>query len=98
MTTAKQAQRQAKRLFRLCTVNGAIDEARARAVAGRLLGASRPGALPVLTRLHRLLRLDRAKQSIQIQSAAPLPPDVRTHIAMDIRRLYGPGRIPTFTE
>ena len=98
MTTAKQAQRQAKRLFHVCTVNGAVDEARARAVVGRLLGAGRPGALPVLTRLHRLLRLDRAKQAIEIQSAAPLPADVRRDFEVDLARLYGPERIITFTE
>jgi len=98
MITAKQAQRQAKRLFRACLVNGAVDEARARRVVGRLLDAGRPGTLPGLCRFHRLLRLDRAKRAIEVQSAAPLAPDVRMRFEANLAQLYGPGRIARFSE
>src|SRR5260221_13567410 len=98
MTTAKQAQRQATRLFRACLVNGGVDEARARRVVDRLLGAGRPGTLPGLRRFHRLLRLDQAKQAIDVRSAAPLAPDIRTRLEAKLAKLYGPGRIARFTE
>src|SRR5689334_10846798 len=98
MKTAKQAQREAKRLLRACTMNGAVDEARARRVVARLIDGGRPGTLPVLSRFHRLLRLEGAKRSVHVQSAAPLAPDVRTALEAELSRLYGPGRIATFTE
>ena len=59
MKTAKQAQRDARQLFRLCLVDGSLDEDRARRVVRRLVDAGRPGALPVLSRFQRLVRLDR---------------------------------------
>ena len=98
MKTAKQAQREAKRLLRVCTINGAVDETRARRIVSRLIDGGRPGTLPILSRFHRLLRLEGAKRSIHVQSAAPLAPDVRTELEAGLARLYGPGRIATFTE
>ncbi len=46
MKTAKQAQREARQLFRLCLVNGSLDESRARRVVQRLVDAAGPGRCP----------------------------------------------------
>jgi F-type H+-transporting ATPase subunit delta len=98
MMTAKQAQREARQLFRLCLVNGSLDELRARDVVRPFLAAARPGMLPVLSRFQRLLRLDRTKHSANVTSAVPLPTDVRADLELGLSRLYGRGIVTTFTE
>jgi F-type H+-transporting ATPase subunit delta len=98
MKTAKQAQREAKQLFRLCLAGGSLDEGRARRVVRGLVDAGRPGALPVLARFQRLLRLDRTKHSADVTSAVPLPPDIRAALEAGIARVYGPGIVTTFAE
>ena len=98
MKTAKQAQRDAKQLFRLCLAGGSLDEDRARRVVRRLIDAGRPGALPALSRFQRLLRLDRTKHSADVTSAVPLPPDIRAMLEAGIARVYGPGIVTAFAE
>jgi len=98
MKTAKQAQRDAKQLFRLCLAGGSLDEDRARRVVRGLVDAGRPGALPVLSRLQRLLRLDRTKHSAEVTSAVPLPADIRAALEAGIARVYGPGIVTVFAE
>ena len=98
MKTAKQAQRDARQLFRLCLVDGSLDEDRARQVVQRLVDAARPGTLPVLSRFQRLVRLDRAKHSADVTSAVPLPPDIRALLEAGVARLYGPGIVTSFAE
>ena len=98
MKTAKQAQRDAKRLFRLCLADGSLDDDRARRVVRGLVDAGRPGALPVLSRLQRLLRLDHTKHSADVTSAVPLPPDIRAAIEAGVARVYGPGIVTAFAE
>jgi F-type H+-transporting ATPase subunit delta len=98
MKTAKQAQRDARQLFRLCLVDGSLDEDRARQVVQRLVDAGRPGILPVLSRFQRLVRLDRTKHSADVMSAVPLPPDIRALLEAGVARLYGPGIVTSFTE
>ena len=98
MKTAKQAQRDAKQLFRLCLAGGSLDEDRARRIVRGLVDAGRPGALPVLSRFQRLLRLDRTKHSADVTSAVPLPPDIRAMLEAGIARVYGPGIVTAFAE
>jgi F-type H+-transporting ATPase subunit delta len=98
MMSGRQAQRSARRLFRLCVVNGSLDEVRARGVVRRLVEAKRPGTLTILTRFQRLVRLDRARHRADVESAAPLPADVRAAIEADLARRHGPGTAVSFTE
>jgi F-type H+-transporting ATPase subunit delta len=98
MKTAKQAQREARQLFRLCLADGSLDEDRARRVVQRLVDTSRPGTLPVLSRFQRLVRLDRTKHSADVTSAVPLPPDIRALIEGAVAQLYGPGIVTSFAE
>ena len=98
MKTAKQTQRDARQLFRLCLADGSLDEDRARRVVRGLVDAGRPGALPVLSRFQRLLRLDRTKHSADVTSAVPLPADIRAALEAGIARVYGPGIVTAFAE
>ena len=98
MKTSKQTQREAKKLFRLCLVNGSVDETRVRGVVERVIAAGRPGSLGVLTRFQRLVRLESDKHRAEVSSAAPLPLDVRTDIEAGLSRLYGPGIATSFAD
>jgi F-type H+-transporting ATPase subunit delta len=98
MKTKRQAQREAREMFQLCLVNGILDENRAREVVQRIVHAGRPGALPVLTRLQRLLRLDHQKHSAEVESAVPLADGSRAMIESELLRRFGEGIVVTFAD
>jgi F-type H+-transporting ATPase subunit delta len=91
MKTKRQAQREARRLFRLCMVEGSLDESLVRAVVQQVIDAGRPGSLGLLTRFQRLVRLDRAAHGATVESVTPLAPDVRASIEEGLARIYGRG-------
>ena len=88
--TPKRARRAARRLFRLCVVDGALDERRTRRVSQRLARSGRRRALAVLTGFARLVRLEQHRRTAVVESAVPLPIDVRNDIRDILRRQYGP--------
>jgi F-type H+-transporting ATPase subunit delta len=90
-TNRRTTRRAARRLFRLCLVDGMLDEARVRQVASRLAGSGRRGSLPILGDFARLVRLDRERSTAVIESAIPLPPDVRDGLNAGLARAFGPG-------
>jgi F-type H+-transporting ATPase subunit delta len=98
MKTSRQSQREARQLFQLCLVDGVLDENRVRLIVRRMLDERSAGTLEVLSLFHRLIRLDRARHSADVQSAAPLPADLRASIESALARRHGPGMITSFTE
>jgi F-type H+-transporting ATPase subunit delta len=98
MKTAKQARREARQLFRLCLVNGSLEEDRARRIVQRLVEAASPATLSVASRFERLVKLDRLEHRADVKSAVVLPPDIRTQIEAGVAQRYGPGIVTTFTE
>ena len=98
MKSTRQQQREAKRLFRLCLVNGSLDESRVRRIVERIVGEERPGSLNVLTRFQRLVRLNREAHSARVESAASLPDDVRATIEAGLARIYGGGLLTSYVE
>ena len=91
MRTSKQSAREAKQLFRFCLLNGLPDEGRVRLVIQRVIESKRRGYLVLLSHFHRLLRLDRERHFAEVESAAPLPADLRASVEAGLRRRYGPG-------
>src|SRR5262245_19506760 len=89
MKTAKQSEREARQLYRLCLVQGRLDEDRARTVVHDVIDAGRAGRLAVLSRFQRLVKLDRLQHSATVESAAPLADDLRAAIASGLTRLHG---------
>jgi F-type H+-transporting ATPase subunit delta len=98
MQTTKHAERDAQKLLRLCLVNGSLDEARVRQVVDRVIASGRSGRLGVLTRFLRLVRLDRARHRADVDSAVPLPADVRARIEAALVRVLGPDVATSFAE
>jgi F-type H+-transporting ATPase subunit delta len=98
MKTARQAQREARQLFRLCLANGSLDETRTRIVVQRLADAGKPGALATLSKLQRLVRLDRAKHRADVTSATPLSADVRGQLEAALAERHGRDVVTSFAE
>ena len=98
MKTTRQIKREAKRLFRLCLVNGSLDEGRTRKVVQRIIGDKRRSGLALLSHFKRLVRLDCARHTAEVESAMPLPADLRARIEAGLARTYGPGISASFAH
>lgn len=91
MKISKQALRDARQLFRLCLVNGILDEARTRQAVA-LLSAQKPrGYVEILSRLHRLVQLDVAKHTARVESATATTPGQQAGLKADLEKRYGAG-------
>jgi len=91
MNVSKHARVEAKALFRSCRVNGLPDENRVREIVRCAIAARPRGCLAVLRQFHRLLRLDAARRTARIESAAPLSLEFQAAVRTALRRVYGPG-------
>jgi F-type H+-transporting ATPase subunit delta len=98
MKTIRQIKREAKRLFRFCLVNGLLDEARTRQVVQRIIDAKRRGGLALLSHFQRLVKLELARHTAQVESAMPLPEDLRASVQAGLMRTYGPGISASFAH
>jgi F-type H+-transporting ATPase subunit delta len=98
MKANKKVTRAARQLFRLCRVNGVLDDGRVRQIAQRLASSDRRGALPVLSEFQRLVRLETDRHTAVIESATPLAAALRETIQADLARRYGPGIDASFEE
>jgi F-type H+-transporting ATPase subunit delta len=97
MRTSKQAQREAKGLFRACQVKGVLDDQRAREAVRRLVTDKPRGWMPVLQYLQRLVELDTARRTALVESAVPLTDDQQAGVRDQLSRVYGPALSFTFT-
>jgi F-type H+-transporting ATPase subunit delta len=98
MTINKQAKRDAAQLFRFCRVNDLLDDNRVRQVVRHVAGGGCRKTSAILAHFLRLVRLDRAQLTARIESATPLPADLREATEASLRRVYGTGLVITFTD
>src|SRR5262245_49527411 len=98
MKITKQARRGAKELFRSCLVNGLLDESRARQVVQKVIQAKPRGYLPILVHFQRLVKLDLDRRTARVESATPLPADLKSNVQAGLTRTYGAGLNISFTE
>jgi len=96
MKANKKLERVARRLFRLCRVDGRLDAARVRMVVRRLAGSGRRGTTAILGELLRLVRLDRDARRAVVESATALPDDLRIEVERGLARVYGQGLDTSF--
>jgi F-type H+-transporting ATPase subunit delta len=96
MKISKRAQRDARQLFRSCQVNGLLDENRVRQAVALVLAQKPRRYVEILSRLHRLVKLDLERRTARVESAASLPADLQTDVANRIKKIYGEGVILTF--
>jgi F-type H+-transporting ATPase subunit delta len=98
MTINKRAKREAKQLFRVCVVNGVLDENRVREVVQLVSADGHRNYPAILSQLLRLVRLEYANHTANIESATPLQPDLQAAVQSSLARVYGPGLTTVFTQ
>ena len=91
MKISKQAQRDARQLFRSSLVNGALDESRVRQVVTLLAEKKPRGYVQILTRLHRLVKLDLAKRTAKVEGAVAATPALMSEVKAGLEKRYGAG-------
>ena len=89
MKISKQAQREARQLFRSCLVNGRLDESRVRQAVALIVEKKPRGYVEILTRLHRLVKLEVELHAARVESAVALPADVQAQVAQRLKGIYG---------
>ncbi len=98
MKVKKRAKREAKQLFRMCVVNGLLDEHRVRRVAQQIVAAGHRDCTAILSHFGRLVKLDLARHRATIESAMPVPPELLAAVEADLARRYGPGLTTAVAE
>ena len=91
MKISKQALREARQLFRSCLVNGLLDEARVRQAVALLMEKKPRGYVEILSRLHRLVKLDMAARTATIEGAVELSPAQMAEVKSNLEKRYGAG-------
>ena len=91
MKITKKAKRQAKHLFRLCLVNGLLDEALAQRLVERVIQTKPRGYLAGIAHFRRLVKLELSRRAAKIESATALPQDWLAGVPIRLERVYGPG-------
>jgi F-type H+-transporting ATPase subunit delta len=91
MRISKQAKREAKELFRVCQVEGLLDEARVRLVVSRVLDGKPRGYLGTLHYFQRLVKLEMERRTARVESAGELPADLREMVQGSLEKRYGRG-------
>ena len=98
MKPSRRRARVARQLYRLCLVQGVLDDARVHVVVDGVIRAGRRGGVDILSGFRRLVRLDRQRHAALVVSAAPLPDDLRADVAARVERLYGRDIETSFSD
>ncbi len=98
MKITKKVKNEGKQLFRLCLVEGSLDEGRVRDVVRRAIETRQRNCPAVLEHFLRLVKLECARHTAFIQSATPLTAELQDVIQAGVTRHYGPGIAMVFSH
>ncbi len=98
MRASKRTRREATELFRLCLVNGLLDESRARQVVQQVLATKPRDYLTTLWYFRRLVMLDAAQRTAKVETAVALPADLQSTVKTALTGVYGAGLSASLTE
>jgi len=91
MKISKTAQREARQLFRGCLVNGLLEENRVRQCVALLAEKQPRGYVAILSRLHRLVKLELASRRVRVENAVETSPAQTASLRARLEQQYGPG-------
>ena len=89
MKKQQQVKRDAKQLFRLCLVDGLLDENRANQVVQRVVETGYRNRFQVLAEFRRLVRLDCKQHMATVESGTPLPAELQASLQTKLLQIYG---------
>jgi len=91
MKVTKDAAAAGRRLFRLCSPEGKLDEDKLRHVFKAIAERKPRNFQGILVTLHRLVRLDNAKRHVTVESATQLDDTTVEGIKTKMTSQYGEG-------
>jgi F-type H+-transporting ATPase subunit delta len=89
MKTSKEARRTARQLFRLCLVNGRLDESRVRSIVQKVISAKPRGYVAILESLTNQVRTEVENQRAIVESATPLDATMQSNLKASLSKKYG---------
>ncbi len=98
MKISKQAQREAKGLFRACVVNGAPDDQRVRMAVQQVIEQKPRGYLGILEYFYKLLELDVQRRAARVETAVPLSAEQQAGVRANLAQRYGPALNIVFVQ
>ncbi len=98
MKPTRQAQQEATQLFRLCLVDGLLDENRARQTVEQIVATRPRGYLGILSHFLRLIKFDAARHTAKVESAVKLPAAMEASVQKGLAGAYGAGLHTSFFE
>lgn len=98
MRATRQSRRDARQLYRDCLVKGLLDDERVRLVVRKLVQDKPRGYLGTLEVLRRLVEIDGARHTANVESATALAAEQQADVRASLARVYGPGLTTSFGQ
>ena len=89
MKVSKVAQSTARRIFRLCSQNGQMNEEHLRMAVTKLTTEKPRDYRGMLHVLRRLMRAEVAEKQVTVESAVPLDEATSSSVQQSLRQQYG---------
>jgi F-type H+-transporting ATPase subunit delta len=89
MKISKEARRASRQLFRVCMVDGKLDEGRVRQVVTKVSGAKPRAYMAILEAFVRQVRDEVQRQCAQVESASELDSTMRSQLQQSLNHKYG---------
>ncbi|MFN7561679.1 MAG: FoF1 ATP synthase subunit delta [Prosthecobacter sp.] len=89
MKISKEARRTSRQLFRVCMVDGKLDESRVRTVVNGVASSKPRGYIGMLDAFSRLVANEVSRQRALVESASALAPATQTELQASLSKKYG---------
>jgi F-type H+-transporting ATPase subunit delta len=89
MKISKEARRTSRQLFRVCMVDGKLDESRVRTVVSGIASSKPRGYIGMLDAFSRLVANEVSRQRALVESASALAPATQTELQASLSKKYG---------
>lgn len=89
MKISKEVRRTSRQLFRVCLVNGQLDDSRVRLVVNKIITSKPRGYLAMLDSFASLVRNEVDSQRAVVESATFLTEDLQSGLKKSLSQKYG---------
>jgi len=89
MKISKEARRTSRQLFRVCMVDGKLDESRVRTMVAGIASSKPRGYIGMLDAFSRLVTNEVSRQRALVESASALAPATQTELQASLSKKYG---------